>query len=237
MNPTDVKFRGRILAGVSLAAGVLGFILRSAYFRTALDAKGFLIAWHPLQILFWVLAVLVFAAAVFSTRQLPRKEQELPSGTLPGAAQMIMGICLAFTVMQAPYHILLKLLGWAAAACLVADGVGSVLGKSRGFLSNGLLCIFLIIYLIKNYTVWSSVPQMELFLTGVLTLFCMTLFSYHMAVWSQTRKPSPRLLLLGMMGSFLGISTFGCPDRELLCVGGAVWMLLQLAAVQIEKDD
>ena len=208
------------------ALGILAAVVRSFYFGGAVDSEGYLIPMHPMQILFWILAVCMVLIAVLFSRKLPQTERPAPLGIRTGALQVLISASLALTALHLPedlrFYSVLKILGWAAAAVLLADGILRCLQKKLGILSHSMLCIFLLIYIIDCYTHWSNVAEMEWILTPAVGLILMLPLSCEMAFWDLGKANDKRIVFLASLTAFFCLAAVGCPQVLPLNLGGAV---------------
>ena len=213
-------------------AGVMGFaaaLIRSRYFEKALEKGGFLTPGHPLQILFWILAaVMLMTAGVLSFHQkTPLKTA--PKGILPGVSELVLSLSLGLTALWMPREIhfyeVLRLLGLAAAAGLLANGVLLMGRKTLGIFPNSLLCLFFLLYSVGMYSQWSNVPEMERILVPAVALILMLPLSCELAAWDAGEGKESRILFLAGMALFFNLASLGCPTGQNLNLGGAVWAL------------
>ena len=214
----------------ALSAAVLGTgaaFVRSVYFKSALGAEGFLMPRHPLQILFWAIAaasVLLFGVLSFRKTEALKQPSQ---GIFTGIAQILLGISLGLTVyaMKPDIHFrtLLRILGSVGSAALLTDGVFRCLKKNLGMIPHSLFCIFLLLYVVGMYSMWSNVPEIERILVPAVGMVLLLPLSCEMAAWDSGRGSVERILFLGSASLFFCLASLGCPDFEMLHLGGAVW--------------
>ena len=217
------------LTGLTCALGVLAAVVRSFYFGRALDSEGYLLNLHPMQILFWILAVCMVLVSILFCRKLPKIRRPAPVGIRNGTLQVLLSASLALTIWDLPadlrFYSILKILGWAAAAVLLADGILRCLQKKLGILPHSLLCIFLLLYIIDSYSHWSNVPEMEWILVPAVGLILMLPLSCEMAFWDLGKNEDSRIAFLASLTGFFCLAAVGCPNLQPLHLGGAVWAL------------
>lgn len=211
--------------------GLGGLACRSFLLADGMDAEGLLDTGHPMRILFWSLAGLLFLWAVFCAF---RKSGELgaaPTGPVPGAAQIVSGlsVCWAAWSWEAPG--ILRILGGIAGILSLAEGIARVQGKKVTVLGHGLPCGWMCAYMILRYSRWRGDPQVELFLAPVLGLFLYLMLSYELAAWDLHKASRRWLTVLSVLGVFFCLSAFGGPEWSPLHVGGLILSLMTLCSL------
>ena len=213
-------------AGLTCVFGILAAVIRSFYFNRAVDAEGYLTAMHPMQILFWILAAGAVLLAALSCRKLPQGKRPAPLGIRTGALQVLISASLVLTVLHLTedmrFYVILKILGWAAAAVLLTDGILRCLQKKLGILSHSLLCVFLLVYVIECYSHWSNEAEMERILVPAVGLILMLPLSCEMAFWDLGKGNDRQIAFLSSLTAFFCLASVGCPGLQPLNLGGAV---------------
>ena len=221
--------------------GILGALIRSRYFEAALDERGFLVPGHALQYVFWILAVAVGIFCGIMAFQKGTSPAKAPRGLLAGIGDLLLAGGLGLTVLHMSsdlsFYGILRILGLAAAALLLVNGLLLLGKKNLGVLPHGLLCIFLILYLVGMYSRWSNVPEMERILVPAVALVLMLPMSCEMAAWDIDQGKTPRLLFLAGMTAFFSFSALGCPGGELLHVGSGLWALSAVLNLRREGEN
>lgn len=217
------------LAASALILGAVGAFARRVYFQNAVDAGGFLLRGHPAQIFYWVLAGVLILTAFFLSYKGQKEAGEAPSGILAGILQILLGISLFFTAWNLDtamsFSAALRILGFVAAAGLMADGGLRCAHKSGGMMASGLFCAFLLVYAVGSYSLWRSMPEMERFLTPALGTLSLLPLSCEMAAWDIGRGRSRRLMFFAALTGFFALSALACPGTSFLHMGAAVWSL------------
>ena len=225
------------LTGIVCVLGILAALIRSFYFGSAVDSEGYLIPMHPMQILFWILAVCMIFLSILFCRKLPQVQRPAPLGIRTGALQVLLAASLGLTVWNLPadlrFYSILRILGWAAAAVLLADGIFRCLQKKLGILAHSLLCIFLMVYIIDNYShYWSNVPEMERILVPAVAMILLLPLSCELAFWDLGKGNDKRILVLSSLTAFFCLASVGCPQVQPLHLGGAVLSVSALLSMR-----
>ena len=225
------------LTGISCVCGIVAAVVRSVYFKTAVDSEGYLSSPHPMQILFWILAVCMILTSILFCRKLPRVKRPAPLGIRTGALQVLLAASMALTVWNLPgdlrFYVILRILGWAAAAALLADGILRCFQKKLGIFSHSLLCVFLLMYIIDNYShYWSNEPEMERILVPAVGLILLLPLSCELAFWDLGKNSDSRIVFLEAITGFFCLASVGCPTLQPLNLGGAVWAFNALLSMR-----
>ena len=224
--------RRKLLPLAALVMGLACQIGRWTLYRTAVDATGLLTAGTPLE---WgsyalsVLAIGLFAAAVGKLR-----ETEVSSSPiLAGLGQLIGGLGLGWTALRYPgempglFGIAWKILGIAAAICLLWSALQTVQKKTPQFLALLAPCLFWLVHLIDNYRGWSGQPQLQSYLFSLLATMAMALFTYYTAA-DSVGLGKPRIRCFSALSAgFLCLAAMlpGPEKTQLLFFTSALWAI------------
>ena len=232
--------RSLALAGFTAVFGIAAAVIRSLYFKMAAEPDGFLTPWHPVQILFWILAGGQLLGAVLLSRGMPSVKRQAPMGIRTGMLQVLLSGALALTVLglnpDARMAPVVQILGAASAVVLLADGICRCLNKSLFLLPHSLLCIFLLVYCVSSYGRWSNVPEMERILVPAAGIILLLPFSCEMAYWDQGQNHDRNLRILGAMTAFFCLAAIGGPGLEPLHLGGLIIALNALYSLSREGE-
>jgi len=220
------------------ALGLLTWGLRTALYAAALDEKNLLRSGHVLSYMVWaVTAAAVAVAAAGALRQRGSEKYADHFGpNVPGAAgAAVLGIALGITVfaMGTPFTLLEKLRFAAGVACvpgMLYVAVCRLRGKQPLFLCHSLLCVFLALYLVSHYRLWSGNPQLQDYVFGMLALVVLALFSYQQAAFDVDSGKPKLQLLTGLLSGFLCTAALCRTEYPWLYVAGAVWSLTNLCS-------
>ena len=224
--------RRKLLPLAALVMGLACQIGRWTLYRTAVDATGLLTAGTPLE---WgsyalsVLAIGLFAAAAGKLR-----ETEVSSSPiLAGLGQLIGGLGLGWTALRYPgempglFGIAWKILGIAAAICLLWSALQTVQKKTPQFLALLAPCLFWLVHLIDNYRGWSGQPQLQSYLFSLLATMAMALFTYYTAA-DSVGLGKPRIRCFSALSAgFLCLAAMlpGPEKTQLLFFTSALWAI------------
>lgn len=222
----------KLLPLAALVMGLACQIGRWTLYRTAVDATGLLTAGTPLE---WgsyalsILAIGLFAAAVGKMGETEASSEPI----LAGLGQLIGGLGLGWTAvrysgeMPGLLGILWKILGIAAAICLLWSALQTVQKKTPHFLALLAPCLFWLVHLIDNYRGWSGQPQLQSYLFALLATMAMALFTYYTAA-EAVGMGKPRLRVFsGLSAGYLCLAAMlpGPEKTQLLFFTSALWAI------------
>ena len=228
------------LAAVTGILGAAAAAVRSLYFKDAMESGGFLTPFHPMQILFWIMAAVMLLTALLFSLKLPKISRQAPMGVYTGLTQILLGLCLGLTAVRLSpdlrFYRSLQLLGWGCCAVFLADGLCRCVHKKLGILPHSLFCIFLLLYSVDLYAQWSNVPEMERVLVPAVGQILLTVLSCEKAYWDFGQNHDGRLLFLSSAAGFFCMAAVGCPGVQVLHLGGIVWSLSTVLSLRGEGE-
>ena len=221
---------------------------RWGLYLLATDHKGLLISGHPMAIAGWSLtaaAAVLTALAVWKCPGSDRFEDNFcPSAAAAiGSFSLAGGIALAvltnFGADGAMAQIAM-VAGLLAIPALVAAGLLRWKGQKPFFLLYGIPCLYLALYTLGHYQIWSSRPQIQDWFWAMAGMVCLTLFSYYQTAFCVDLGKRKLQLATGLLAGFFCLGVAGSGDF-LLYLGGAVWALTNLcvltSAVPQKEDE
>lgn len=229
--------KNSLLPMAVLALSAAAWWLRRQLYAVAVDGKGLLMANHPLEIALWavVLAGAVLIAGVVSRLDGSRAYEDNFAASAPAA----LGHCLmgcTVLMMTLLYEVpmggavgrLWKLLGYLTAPAMIWGGFCRLKGRTPFFGIHAGLCMYLLLYLISCYQLWSSNPQLQDYVFELLAAVALVLFSYQCAAFEAGIGSRRKQLAMGLLAVLLcGAANFQARVPALYA-GGCVWALTDL---------
>ncbi len=226
-----------LLPGAVLILSVAAYFLRRRLYAVAVDEKGLLIAHHPLGLLLWAVILAGAVLILLTVRKLDGsrvyEDNFAPSNTaalghfLMGCTALMMTLLSDFPLPD-PVGTIWKALGLMTAAAMLWAGFCRTKGKKPFFGVHAALCLFLLLYLVSRYQLWSSNPQLQDYVFELLALVCLTLFSYHYAAFELGTGSRRMLLATGLLAVLLcGAANFRS-QIPALYFSGLVWAAADL---------
>lgn len=222
----------------TLGASLAAFLLRRELYALAVDQRGLLIPFHPLEIALWALALLSVPVAWWGAGKLsagkpaPRKPwAALPCWVL--AALVLLTRSGAWGRTLPALARLQEAASWLGAAALAAEGLYLLLGRKPGFLSFGGTSLFFALRLIAGYQGWSRNPQLQDDIFAAFTCVCLTLCAYHrMALAVEPGSPR-KGIFFGILGCVWGFAAGAWGQDALLWLAGGLWAFTVLAGWEL----
>lgn len=219
--------------------GICAAVLRVLLYLFGTDDKGLLDNGHMLNLLVWALTA--FSTAVLclgvgrlngSAKYVHNFAPSTPAAI--GAFALAGGI--AVSVVSAPgffqkLDMLRNLLGLLAIPALVWVGLCRWQGKRPSFLFHAVVCVFLTLYDISHYRMWSSRPQIQDYFFTMAGAVLLSLFAYYQTAFDVGLGKRRMQLGTGLLAAFFCLAALAGGEDILLYLGGAVWALTNLCSL------
>jgi hypothetical protein len=235
------------LPRILLIPGIAAALLRWQLYGTALDEKGLLTAGHPLSIAQWAVVALgaaLIAAAVRKAAGDNSYALNFPVSPSAGSTCFLMAAMVLSMVLNTVLPLtgilprIWKVLGILTAPALVWTGSRRSKGQTPFFAGHGLLCLFLLLYVISRYQLWSGNPQLQDYVFELLAMVALILFSYHHAAFEADMGSRRWLLGSGMAVLLLSPAAVLGSGAPGLYIAGLVWAACDLCPLTPpEKDE
>ena len=228
--------RGLLFLAVLVLAILAAFLRRGLYLH-AVDARGLLISRLPLEIALWavVLAgVAVIIGIVWKLDGSNAYEENFDASASAALGYFLLAYVIGMMVLlnnfQGTDQIarLQRILGAIAVPGLVWGGVRRLRGKMPFFGIHVALCLFLLLYLISWYQLWSGNPQLQDYVFDLLAAVALILFSYQCAAFEAGIGRRRMQLALGMLSVLLCGGALAGSENPGLYAAGLVWAAADL---------
>lgn len=236
VKPENLKY-------LTLGAGGLGLVLRTALYATGFDEKGLLVAGHWAGIALWLLTALLAAGLLFLTRSLqgPRQYQDahplsVPAGlgSLGLAAVILITTVSEFSEFSSNISRIAWLLGLCSSIAMGFVAFCRLSGVRPNFACHGVLCIYLALRMVTRYQHWSSDPQLQDYVFYLSAYVALMLTAYHQAAFDADMGKHSSLWLLSLAAVYLCcLSLKDAPDTLLLLAAG-IWAFTNLTALTVK---
>ena len=223
-----------------LALSAASYGLRKALYMTAVDAKNLLIAGHPLEIALWAVVLCGAGLIVAAVRKLDGSnvyEENFGPGIPGGIAYFLMAYVVGKLVLLNDFAGtdriagMLRVLGAVTAPGLVWGGVSRIRGKKPFFLIHGALSVFLLLYLISWYQLWSGNPQLQDYVFSLLGAMALMFFGFYNAAREAGCGNYPMQLAMGLAAVYFCLGELARSSSPALYLGGLLWVLTEIYAV------
>ena len=232
-----MKFDRNYLPHTFAALGIAAAAARLGLMQFGVDGKGLLILWHPLDLLVWAVTAAAVILVVLTFRKLDGSNlyadnfgPDAPAAI--GCTALMGGIAAVVSVAPNSFirlEVIRMYLGLLALPALLWVGVCRIRGKQPSFLLQGTVCLYLVIHTVSHYQGWCARPLMHSFLFPMAASICLTLFAYYQTAFDVGLGNRRMQLGVGLLGSFFCLAAAAGGEDLMLYLGGAVWMLTNLA--------
>lgn len=221
------------------AAGLVTLALRFSLFLLGRDEKNLLITGHPLDILTWAVTAAAVIVILLTVRKLDGSSRYgdnfAPSvaaaiGTFSLAGGIAVSVILGGT-SGLRLEMLCRLSGALAVPAIVWTGLCRWRGKKPFFGFHALVCLYLTLYTITHYQIWSSHPQIQDWFFDMIGIVCLTLFAYDQTAFDAGMGNRRMQLITGLLGAFFCLAAIAGSEDILLYIGGAVWAMTNLCSL------
>lgn len=225
-----------------MAAAGLGFLTLLARIALSLlgeDEKGLLIPGHPLAIGVWGLtaaAAILVLLSVWNLKGSRKYSDNFHPSTAAaiGAFALAGGIAVTVLLNWNTYgrlDLIRNLCGAAAIPALIFAGLYRWQGKRPFFPLHALVCLYLTLYAVSHYQLWSSRPQIHHWFFTMAGSLLLTLFAYYQAAFDASMAKRRLQLATGLLAGFFCIAATANAEDVALYLGGALWALTNLCSL------
>lgn len=230
-----MKQTKRIWPFAMVALGGVLLDLRLRLYWVAVDEKNLLLPGHPLSWAMW--AVMTAAIVLALTAALRTEEAKALTAASPlaalGAGLFALAICLTVMGMDVSPNLLGRLcmaFGWLSVPCLGYTAYTHAAGKKPFYGCFCVVCLFFALYLVQNYQLWSSNPQLQDYVFPMLAGVMATLFAYQNAALTLGCGSRRMWLTTGLLAVCFGIAGMDGIPELFLYAAIAGWALTGLLA-------
>ena len=221
--------------------GIAALVLRKTLYATAVDVKGLLVRYQPLEIALTVLTVGVLTRIVLAVYKQKGSDsyEDYRFAGLPGAvgnvaagAGILVTVLTAAPGMGSYLETLWHYLGLAAPVCLLLAAFAKIGGKKPFFLLHVVVCLFLVLHIVTRYQAWSGHPQTQDYIFALLGDMCLVFFGFYTAALEAGCGNFRMMQGMGLAGIYLCSAELARSSCPALYLGGIVWMLTELCSMQ-----
>lgn len=221
------------ILGIACAAARWGLYL------LATDSKGLLVPGHPLALFSWVLTAIAVVLS-FSMAWMLKGPNHYCANFQPSAAAAVGSFAMAGGILvsvisgwggSVMLDLICSIAGILCVPAMVAAGIQRYLGKKPLFLLYALACVYLTLYAITRYPVWSSLPQMQDWFFSMAGIMTLNLFSFYQTSFCTDMGNRRMQLVTGLLAVYFCLSSITEGIDVMLHIGSAIWVLTNLCAM------
>lgn len=216
-----------------LSCGVLTCLLRLWLFALGEDARGLLAVGSFPDVMSWLLVAAAMALLGISTWRLkgPVRFSQNFHASLPAAIGMALAavsFCITSAVGLAikgdSVSTVSALFGFLSAAALLVLAFARYKGAHLSVLFHGVVCVYLMVYLVSHYRLWSSYPQLQSYAFELLAIVFVMLACYQRAAADAGKGDRRAYTFFSLAALFFCVATLPGCDNAVFFLGCAVWM-------------
>ena len=214
----------------ALTLGVIAFLLRLWFLSLGTDAMGLMAEGHISDIMSWVvvaIAMALLAAGLY----LPKGSNPLT----PGAAVSSLGLvltagafaCATFVETQTSADLLSTIslvLGILSVIALLLFAWCRFIDSKPNVLFPTAVCLFLMVYLVSHYRLWSSYPQLQRYAFELLATVFTMVAGYQRAALTLNMSKEKVYNFFTLGALFFSLAAIPGCENPVFFIGCAVWM-------------
>ena len=218
---------------IVLFTGIVTFSLRLCLFSLGRDQWGLLPEGtipDILSLVFVAITLALIGLGVWNLREEKEYNQNFPASTIPALGMALAAISFAFSSIMGFFsqqNSLISLgnaLGLLAAAALLVLAWFRYQGKQPNMLLHSLVCIYLMVYLISHYQLWSGFPQLQSYAFELLAIVFAMLACYQRAAFDTASGDRRMYSFFSLATLFFSLAALPSCDDPVFFLGCAVWM-------------
>lgn len=220
--------------------GLAAMALRFGMFALRVDHKGLLVPGGAMGVGLWICSLCALALAVLCARQARGSRLGASRLACCGYLALAVGIALSLGSIPTLGTTLDKartLLGFAAAAALAASAIYRLRGKEVLFPLQAVPAVFLAIYPLSRFRIWSAEPQIQEHLFPLLGAVSLMLLFYQHLRFDAGSGSRRSLVALGIPAAFCCLTAAAHCEVPLLYLTGAFFALASLAPEKEANHD
>ena len=225
----------KTLYPAALGLGLILMCLRGLLYRWYVDGTGLL---EPGTALEWGVYLLTAAALGIFALAARKQVQTVCVPKIAALGQIVGALGLGITAgcftgeLGGALGMLWRVLGIAAAACLVWAAVCTMKGRNAGFFPQLVPCLFWVVHLLDNYRGWSGHPQLQSYVFPLLASMAVTLLSYYTAAQTVSLGKPRMKKFCALAGGCLCLTAVlpGSAKTQILYFTTGLWALSCLYA-------
>lgn len=231
-----IKLNPNRLPALTAGLGLLAMVLRMALFLLGRDEKNLLVSYHPLSILVWAVTAAATSLVILHLPKLQgapdyARNFRASSAAALGAIGLAIGICATVVSgwnLLSTLDLLCSIFGLLAVPALVLLALHRRQGKQPFFLLHGVVCIYLTLFSVSHYQIWSSRPQIQDWFFTMGATILLTLFAYCQTAFDADMGNRRMQISTGLLATFFCLAAVAGGEDVLLYLTGALWAVTNL---------
>lgn len=216
-----------------LGSGVITYLLRTLLWVGAIGGNGLLPAGTFPDVASWVMVAITAAGLFASTRLLRganKYQQNFSASPIAGIGMVVAAASFCVTSLVEliagtdAISTASSLLGILSTFAMVALAYGRYKGFRPNVLLHGIICVYLMLYLVSHYRLWSSNPQLQSYAFELLAIVFVMLACYQRAAFDAGKGNRQAYAFFTLIALYFCIAALPGCDNAVFFLGAAVWM-------------
>ena len=216
-----------------LGAGLVACLFRFWLFAIGKDDRGLLSVGNFPDAMSWIVTALAMVLIFLVTRNLRGGNKysynfpaSLPAaiGMALGAIGFFIGSIVDLSTETDTIGIVSAFLGFFATAAMLMLARCRMQGKHLSIVFHGIVCFYLMIFLVSHYRLWSSAPQLQSYAFELLAIVFVMLACYQRCAFDAGKGSRLAYTFFSMAALFFCIATLPGCDNVAFFLGCAAWM-------------
>ena len=219
------------------ALGLAAMGLQTLSLRQGYDEKGLFVWTNPAQLAMMLLCIAAAAGVIALVwKNVPERggyAQLFPKSWLRGGVSVLAGVMLALDLVYSldPAVMALRLIGLAAAGCMVFGGVCAGIGckPHPGF--HAVVCVYFLLRLLTGYRLWGASAHLEQYALFMITGVLLMLYAFHRCSADAGAIGRRKLILTGFGAMFGSLTALAMPGDRVFCLVTVLWVAGSMCCV------
>lgn len=230
------KFGPLPVLGLTLAAGLAGFILRMLMLSLGYDQLGVQISGHWTYISLWALSLVTLAGLAFLSTGMGNRRSaaenlpaSLPAAIGSGIAGGLLFVqCLIELLGQSEpldiFDLVVRVLGLVAGGLIVFGGYLRRTGRASAP-AGMAITLFFALRLVSQFRGWSSDPMLGDYGFSLLACICTMLAAYYLAGFPLNEGRRRLCIFFSMAAVFFSCICLADPEGWIMSLSVILWLL------------
>ena len=217
-----------------LGSSIITYLLRTLLWASGIAGDDGLLpvgSWP--DVLSWIMVGLTLAFLGFCVRFLRGNNKYTGnfSASIPAALGMVLAaasICVTALVELIAgadaVGTASSLFGILSTFAMIALAYGRYKGFRPNMLLHGIVCVFLMLYLVSHYRLWSSAPQLQSYAFELLAIVFVMLACYQRAAFDAGKGNRQSYTFFTLAALYFCIAALPGCDNPVFFLGAATWM-------------
>ena len=218
-----------------LGCGVIAALLRALLWIAAIgdNTSSLLPAGTWPDVLCWITVALTIALLAVSARKIRNNKKytsNFSASPIGAIAMVLAAVGFLFTsitdlsVSADPITTAATVMGFVAVAALLLLAYFRYKGLRPTMLLHSVVCVYLMLYLVSHYRLWSAAPQLQTYAFELLAIVFVMMACYHRAAFDMNQGSRQAYTFFTLAALFFCIATLPSCDNPAFFIGCGTWM-------------